>query len=104
MNKPLFAAIAGLALLSVAAPAAAAVNARQLNQQRLIDAGVRSGKLTPHEASVLRNEQRSIERAKGMAKMRHNGRYTAAAERRIHAMQDAAERHIQRLKYNGARR
>ena len=101
MNKTVTAIIAALSLAAVAAPAAAAVNARQLNQMRNIDAGVRSGKLTPREAATLRAEQRMIENTKHRLKA-HNG-YGNRDERRIHAMQDAAARHIDRLKFNGRR-
>ncbi len=101
MHKTLTAVIAALSLAAVAAPAAAAINARQLNQMRNIDAGVRSGKLTPREAATLRAEQRMIERTKHVLKSR-NG-YGDGDERRIHRMQDAAARHIDRLKFNAAR-
>ncbi len=102
MNK-LFLAAATAAFALVAVPAAAAVNARQVDQRRSIDAGVRSGKLTAHEAAKLRTEQNLITRAKVDAKARHNGHLTAHDEKRIHDMQDAAARHIDRLKHNSAR-
>ena len=101
MNKTLTAIAAALSLAVVAAPATAAINSRQLNQERNIDAGVRSGKLTPHEAQTLRAEQRHIENTKHRLK-RHNG-YGDRDEREIHRMQDQAARNIDRLKYNGAR-
>jgi len=103
MNRTLTAIIAGLALTAVAAPASAAINARQLNQQRNIDAGLRSGKLTRHEAMRLKSEQRLIARQKAHMKARNGGHLTASQKRMIHQRQDAANRHILRLKHNGAR-
>lgn len=104
MLKTLYAAAGALALFAVAAPSVAAVNVRQLNQERRIDAGVRSGKLTRHEARVLKSEQRLIARQKARLKARHGGHLTRAQKARIHARQDAANRHIVRLKHNAARR
>ncbi len=104
MMKTLYAAAGALALFAVATPSVAAVNLRQLNQERRIDAGVRSGKLTRHEARKLKSEQRIIARQKAAAKARHGGRLTRADKARIHAHQDAANRHIKRLKHNAAHR
>jgi len=103
MNKLFLAATAALMTVGVALPAVAAVNARQVDQRRRIDAGVRSGKLTPHEARVLRQEQDLITRYKIHGKDRHGGHQTQADRKRLHNMQDAAERHLDRLKYNHRR-
>ncbi len=102
MTKTLTAVIAALSLASLAVPAAAAINARQLNQERNIDAGVRSGKLTRAEARTLRAEVDAIERQKERFTMR--GGYSAREKQIIHARQDALARHIDRLKMNGRRR
>ena len=87
MNKTFYA----LALMSLAATlpvsVSAAVNARQIDQQRRIDAGKRSGKLTERERLRLKAEQRSIVR------MQH----------RMKARQRAAERNIYRAKHNAHR-
>ena len=103
MKNLLRTAVTALGLLAVAAPATAAVNVRQLNQERRIDAGVRSGKLSPHEARKLKNEQRLIAIQKARMKARNGGHLTAAQKRLIHQRQDAADRHILRLKHNRVR-
>ena len=103
MKKLIIALSAGLMAIGAAAPAAAVVNVRQLNQDRRIDAGVRSGKLTPAEASKLHAEQRAIEREKARMKARHGGHLTKRDERIIHQRQDAANRRILHLKDNGRR-
>lgn len=103
MNKFLLAATAAVMAVGVALPAVAAINARQINQRRQIDAGVRSGKLTAHEARVLRQEQDLITRSKLHTKDRKGGHLTAMDKKRVHDMQDAAARHIDRLKHNGRR-
>jgi len=92
----LFVAV-GLAAPSLAAPAA---NLRQLNQERRIDAGVRSGKLTPHEAEALRAQQHSISREKQVMKARHGGHLTKRDAARLHARQRAANRRILMNKHN----
>ena len=102
MNRFLTAAIAALSIGALAAPASAAVNARQLNQQRNIDAGLRSGKLTRGEYNRLKAEQRAITHASERFKYT-GGRYTEAEKQRVHAMQDAAARHMDRLKHNARR-
>ena len=99
MYRTVIAALAGLAL---AVPAAASINARGLNHNRLIDAGVRSGKLTRAEARILRDEQTRIEYKKD--RFERDGNYTRREKQIIHDHQDAAARHIDRLKNNAQRR
>ena len=70
------------------------VNARQLNQERRIDAGKRSGKLTQAETNRLKAEQHSISRLESQLKARHGGHLTVADKRRIHSRQDQANAHI----------
>ena len=96
-------ALAAGALLAGAAGAQSPVNLKQANQERRIDAGTRSGKLTAGEAARLRGEQHSIATEKAMLKARHGGHLTAADKRRIHYRQRIANRHILREKYNGRR-
>ena len=103
MNKFFLAATATVMAVGVAMPAVAAINARQVEQRSSIDAGVRSGKLTAHEARILRQEQDLITRAKIHTKDRNGGHLDAMQKKRIHDMQDAAARHIARLKNNSVR-
>ena len=103
MNKYLVAVTAAVVALGTAIPAVAAVNVRQIDQRRRIDAGARSGKLSGHELARLRTEQNLITRAKLRMKAHHGGHLTDGDNMRIHQMQDAAERHIGHLKSNGAR-
>lgn len=100
MNKFLLAATAAVMAIGVAMPVSAAINARQIQQRSSIDAGVRSGRINAHEARILRQEQDLITRAKLRTKDRHGGHMTPMAKKRIHDMQDAAARHIDRFKHN----
>ena len=86
---------------AVAAPPV--VNARQLNQERRIDAGTRSGKLTSHEAATLRMQQHSISREEQMMRDRHGGHLTTRDKRIIHARQARANRAILAKKHNRRR-
>lgn len=102
MLKTAIRAVILSATLAMATTAVAeTINLRQLNQQRNIDAGVRSCKLTPAEARMLRREQHDITNAKKRFKAMDGGKITPRHEARVHAMQDAADRNIGRLKRNG---
>ena len=90
-------------LLTTTIPANAAVNVRQLDQQRRIDAGKRSGKLTENERLQLKAEQRSIVRLQHRMKARHGGELTRRDEQILHARQRAAEQHIHHAKHNAHR-
>nr|WP_295659900.1 hypothetical protein [Polymorphobacter sp.] len=100
MNKYLIAITAAVMAAGVAMPAAAAINARQIEQRNSIDAGVRSGTISAHEARVLRQEQDLITRAKLHTKARKGGHLSDMDKKKIHDMQDAAARHIARFKHN----
>ena len=78
------------------------VNARQLNQERRIDAGVRSGKLSPREAARLKRQQAAI-RADAAHRRATHGGLTARDKRLIHARQDSANATILQKKNNTVR-
>ncbi len=100
--KTLFAMVAAASVATCSvAPAHAAVNARQLNQERNIDAGVRSGKLTQREARSLRAEVRAIENNKRA--YTRDGRYSNREKAMIHDQQAALSNRIDKLKANGRR-
>lgn len=102
MRKILIAMMLCVPALAVSA-ADAQVNARQLNQERRIDAGRRSGKLTAHEAMKLRGEQRSIRMMASRRRAMHGGHLTRHDKMVIHQHQAAANRDILREKHNGRR-
>ena len=87
----------GVTGATLAQPAA---NLRQLNQERRIDAGVRSGKLTPHEAATLRAQQHSISREKQVMKASHGGHLTRRDRAMLHARQERANHRILMNKHN----
>ncbi len=101
-NSVLVLTTVGIALGAVST-ANAAINLRQLNQQRLIDAGYRSGKLTGQERDRLKAQQRSIVALQSLMRVRHHGHLTAHDEQILHARQDQAKRDIQREKYDAQR-
>lgn len=102
MRKMVMAMMLGAMAVGGVAEVQAAVNVRQLNQQRRIDAGKRSGKLSPREYATLKAEQRAIERRQAQLKARH-GKLTDADKREIAAMQDRADRHILSQKHDAQR-
>lgn len=93
----------GLVTTGAATVALSQVNVRQANQERRIDAGTRSGKLTHAEKARLDAEQRSIARLEKQLRARHGGRLTAADKRLIHSRQEAANRHILAQKHDSQR-
>jgi uncharacterized protein HemX len=103
MKKLITAAVFAALGLGAVAQAAPVVNARQLNQERRIDAGKRSGKLTRAEATRLKAEQRAIAMEEKRMRARHGGKLTASDKRILHARQEAANRHILNQKQDGQR-
>ena len=84
------------------AVAGVGISARLTNQQRQIDAGKRSGKLSRGERNVLTNEQHMIKRTQDRLRARH-GKLTGSDKTRVKAMLDRSQRHIERLKHNRRR-
>lgn len=102
MRKTLI--ILGFAALATGSVAQAdiRIDARQANQQRQIDAGKRSGKLSLGERRILTNEQRAIKREEARYK-RSYGRFTPREKAVIDGRLNRAQAHINRLKNNRRR-
>jgi hypothetical protein len=102
MKKSIIAlAIAGVSISTVA-QADIRIDARQANQQRLIDAGKRSGKLSRVERDRLTAQQQNIKRIEARLE-RSGGRFTRAEKDQINAMLDRSERDIEKAKRDGVR-
>lgn len=74
------------------------VTNRQVNQQKRIGQGVRSGELTRREVRRLEREQNQIRKMKVRA--RSDGEVTNRERARIHHEQNQSNRHIFRAKNN----
>jgi hypothetical protein len=74
------------------------ITKKQINQDNRIHQGVKSGRLTHHEAKVLRKEQRKIERDK--LKAEADGKITRKEVHKIKAEQKAANEDIYIKKHN----
>ena len=72
---------------------------RQQHQRQRIVQGIRSGELTPHEASHLRHELRE-NRHRERAYWADDGRLSADEWRRLNHEQNAASRNIWRQKHD----
>jgi gas vesicle protein len=94
MKRMLVALAIGTLIGSGAAMAAAPVNVRQLNQERRIDAGLRSGKLTRAEADHLRAQQAAIRAEVSRMRARHPHGLTEGDKQRLTALQDQADHAI----------
>jgi hypothetical protein len=98
MNKKIV--MVALTVSAIASPvfAAGPINVRQLDQERLIDAAARTGKLTRAEENMLNADQRSIRRLENRMRARHGGHLTRSDLRILHARQDQAQRNLRREK------
>jgi hypothetical protein len=88
--------------IGTAAMADVGIDLRQADQQRQIDAGKRSGKLSLSERQILTNEQRAIKRQEARYRDSRPG-FTNREQGAIMAMLDRAQAHIDRLKRNRRR-
>lgn len=103
MKSTIIALAIGSLAISGTALAEKPINARQLNQERRIDAGVRSGKLTHAEAARLKTQQASISRYEQQLRAAHGGKLSKYDEHLVHARQDAANAAILKKKDNRVR-
>jgi polyhydroxyalkanoate synthesis regulator phasin len=78
--------------------AGARIDARQAEQQKRIDAGVKSGELTQKEAARLQKGQERIQKMEDKA--RADGKITKAEARRIEHAQDHQSKNIYREKHD----
>lgn len=74
------------------------INARQHNQERRINNGVRSGELTHKETRHLRNDERRIQAEKRIAKA--NGHITPRQRTMLRRQENRTSRAIYRDKHN----
>ena len=103
MNKAIF--ILGLFIFAIIGTTQAqtpVVKKRQVNQQKRIVQGVRTGELTKAEVIALEKQQRNINRTKKLAKS--DGVVTKKEKAIIHHKQNRASANVYRKKHNGASR
>jgi len=106
MKKSLvFGILAGVLLVMGAGIASAGstcdprVDRRELRQERRIEQGVASGRLTPWEARTLGREQTRIRFME--ARMKADGHLTSRERLKLHHRLNVANRDIWRLNHNG---
>jgi len=76
------------------------VTQRQINQQKRIKQGVKSGQLTRGETRRVERQQRRIQAKKRMDKRETGGKLTPKNKAQLNRMQNRASRHIYRAKHN----
>jgi biopolymer transport protein ExbB/TolQ len=76
------------------------VTQRQINQQRRIKQGVKSGQLTKGETRRLERQQGRIQARKQKDKAENGGKLTPKNKAQLNRMQNRASRHIYRAKHN----
>ena len=81
-------------------PRRAEVNQRLANQNARINAGVRDGSLTPHEAHKLRREDRTIRAEERAMAAEHNGHITKGEQRMLNRQENRTSRQIYRERHD----
>jgi hypothetical protein len=74
------------------------IQKREQNQEKRIDQGVKSGEVTPGEASRLEKEQAKIKQDE--ARMKSDGKLTKKERRKLKREQNKASKDIYRAKHN----
>lgn len=77
------------------------IDARQAKQQQRIDAGAKSGQLTPKEAARLQKGQARVQKAEDKATA--DGKVTAKERARLEKMQDRESKRIARERHDKQR-
>lgn len=88
-------------LPAVAGPYDSNINRVEMDQERRIQQGLYSGRLTPGEFRRLENQQARIRATE--AQMRADGRLTRGEKTQLAQMQERASRDIYRYKHNNYR-
>lgn len=101
MKRVLIAAIAACVASGVVS--AAPVNTRQLNQERRIETGKRTGTLTEAEYHRLQAQQQVIRAEVRRMRVRHPHGLTESDKRRLTALQDQADAAINAQKHDAQR-
>jgi Ni/Co efflux regulator RcnB len=100
--KKIILAIAAIATVGVAVPAAAQpVDQREHRQEQRIRQGERSGALTDREARRLQHRETRLHRTEARMRWRNGGHLTPQQRHRLHRMENRDSRAIHRLKHNG---
>ncbi|HEY9165886.1 MAG TPA: hypothetical protein VIS48_06960 [Candidatus Kryptonia bacterium] len=76
------------------------VTKRQINQQRRIKQGVKSGQLTPRETRNLERQRGRIQRRKMVDKAKNGGTLTKKDKAQLNRMENRSSRNIYRKKHN----
>ena len=76
------------------------ITQRQINQQKKIKQGVKSGQLTRGETRRLERQQARIQMTKQTDKAENGDKLTPKEKAHINRMQNHASRHIYRAKHN----
>jgi hypothetical protein len=88
-------AVSGTALAGTFSPR---IDQRQINQDRRIQHGIESGRLTPRQARHLEAQQARIEHRE--AHMKSDGHFVPAERRQLTHLQNRASRNIYHKKHN----
>jgi hypothetical protein len=79
---------------------AKSVDQRHANEQRRIDNGIASGRVTRGEAYRVERQQASIDAQEARIRARNGGHLSPYQRRRLQQRESNASRHIYRAKHN----
>ncbi len=77
------------------------INQRKGNQQARIAQGIKSGQMTPREASHVEHQEAGINREERGMRAQDNGHLTAQDRQTLASQQNAESRRIYKDKHNG---
>jgi hypothetical protein len=92
--------ISGILFLGTMPAGAQTVDQREMNQQRRIEQGVRSGEITPKEFNRLEKREANIQRTEGRMKEENGGSLTPGERARLNRRLNRTSRAIYRDKHN----
>jgi hypothetical protein len=76
------------------------LNAREANQQRRINQGVQSGRLTPAETAKVEKRESNIQSREAADMAAHNGHLTKQEQRNLNHRENHASKSIYKKKHN----
>lgn len=92
--------IVTLAVVVAGSVQAAEVDQREKRQEKRINRGIKSGRLSPAEAGRLKSQEAGIDSEKDAMRAAHGGHLTPADRRALNHDENRVSRHIHRQKHD----
>src|SRR5262245_29203754 len=100
MKKATTIAVAAAVLLAVAPASTETIEQRKKHQEQRIEKGVKSGKLSPEEATRLQNKENAINKEEEAMREANGGKLSKGEKRVLHNQQRKTSRQIRHQKHD----